>query len=314
MKKQLTFLKTALFIFCFGMICTTSLNAQKYSYKPLALEGVHWWVGLTSTNFPPWEPTDLYQYVIRGDSVIDDISYKKVYFRELTDLPPILIEYQLLSRLVRDDTINKKVYAIYLDYPNWDCTENEEILLYDYNLSVGDTMNTCLIHTGPGIIQSIEYEFIYGEERQILNEFNGKFIEGIGSEFGVFEWGLGSKENTTREKGWCYQLGDYCLGTDEECGCQWVGIEEQKALPKIRVFPNPIINNKITLVAQIPIPHNVEVKLFDISGSLVHTQTIGSLNTATDVYLPDHLSAGTSPLLLWVGNHQEIFFTELLMR
>jgi hypothetical protein len=313
MKKRIPFLTALLTTLCFILFTNGLMYAQKYTYKLLALEGAHWWVELNDDNFP-LEPPDHYQYVVRGDSVLNEITYKKVYYRDLTDQNPHLIEYEILSRLVRDDTLNKKVYAIYLDFPQWNCPENEDILLYDYDLNVGDSMNTCLTNwTGPNIIQSIGYEFIYGEERKVINSGeNG--IEGIGSNYGVFEWGFGSKERGLNDRGWGFSLFDYCLGTDEECGCQWVDIEERKETPAFRVYPNPIIGNTITLVPHTPITQPMDVKLYDNTGREVYQQHFGTLTQEVTIQIPAHLSSGTSPMLLWIGNSRQVFFKQLLIK
>ncbi len=318
MKIQLTFLKTALIIFCFGLFCNNPIHAQKYTYKPLALEGAHWWVEFWTASPPPWVPSDYYQYVIRGDSILNDITYKKVYYRDLTDQPPYLIENEILAGLVRDDTLNQKVFLINIDLPYMEppeCYMNEEDMLYNFDVSAGDTMNLCFLQIWWPIVESIEYEFIYGMERKILNiPFYDSFIEGIGSDFGVFEWGLYSKENSEQDRGFGWTLLDYCLGTDEECGCQWVGVEDRAEMSKFRVYPNPIVNNSITLIPQIPISQPVEIKLYDISGREVYHQHFENIAKGFTIYLPGQLSTGTSPLLIWIGNHQQIFFTELLMR
>jgi hypothetical protein len=311
MKKQISFLTAFLITLCFILFTNGTMYAQKYTYKPLALEGAHWWVGYTDDNMPPWAPWDHYQYVIRGDTVLDNITYKKVYYRELTDENPHLIEYEILSRLLRDDTLNKKVYAVYLDYPQWECSENEDVLLYDYGLSVGDTMNTCLIVSGPAIVQSIGYEFLYEEERKILYELSGRFIEGIGSNYGVFEWGGGSK-NT---KGFGWMLFDYCLGTDEECGCQWVGVNDRVGKSTFKIYPNPFSGSIITLVPQKQINQSFDVKLYDITGKEVYKKPFESLTEAPHtLQLPARITSGTSPFLLWVGNTQQQFFKQLIIK
>jgi len=311
MKKQIPDITALLFTLCIILFTSAITNAQKYTYKPMALEGAHWWVGFTDTNFPPWEPTDHYQYVVRGDTVVDKTSYKKVYCRELTDDNPHLIEYEVLAALLRDDTLNRKVYFVSqaIPYP-WFCPQGEETMLYDYSLSVGDTMNTCIIHSSIAIIQSIGYEFIYGEERKIVDD--GELgIEGIGTNYGVFEWGLGSKAN---EKGWWFTLLDYCLGTDEECGCQWVDIEEREALPAFRVFPNPLTHNVITLLPNVPITQALDVKLCDIAGRELYHQHFENLTQEVTIQIPAHLSSGASPMLLWVGNSRQVFFKQLLIK
>ena len=314
MKKQFPLLTALLITLCFILFNNGLMYAQKYTYKPLALEGAHWWVGFTDTNFPPWEPTDFYQYVIRGDTVVDETSYKKVYYRELTDQSPHLIEYEILSRLVRDDTLNKKVYTVFLDYLQWNCPVNEDVLLYNFDLNIGDTMNTCLIHSGPAIIQSIVYEFIYGEERKLLYDFSGKFIEGIGSDFGVFEWGLGSKEVFKQERGWFFELLDYCLGTDEECSCQWVDIEERDKISQLKIYPNPLTGNTITLVPHTPITQPMDVKLYDITGRKIYQQHFENMTQEVIIQIPARLSSGSSPLLLWAGNSRQVFIKQLIVK
>ena len=300
MKKNILFAVFAIFI-------VMTSNGQ--NYKPLALEGAHWWVGLWDTNNPLWAEIDHYQYVVRGDTILDNITYKKVFYRDITDSIYHLIKSEFLAGLVRDDTLDKKVYAINFNFPHlWLCTENEEVLLYDFNLAVGDSMNTCLTNwTGPNTIQSIDYEFIYGEERKILHEFNGRFIEGIGSDFGVFEWGLGSK-------GWEFFLLDYCLGTDEECECQWVGIEDREALPTFKIYPNPLTGNTITLAPNTPISYPLNVKLYDIIGKEVYQQHFENCSQEITIQIPTHLSHQTSPLLLWVGKGQNTFFKQLVIK
>jgi hypothetical protein len=109
MKKLTPFLTALLFTLCFIFVANGLTHAQKYTYKPLALEGVHWWVGFYNTNNPPWAETDHYQYVLRGDSTINDITYKKIYFRDITDSIYHYIESEVFVGLVRDDTLHHKV-------------------------------------------------------------------------------------------------------------------------------------------------------------------------------------------------------------
>ncbi len=312
MKKQIPFLTTLLTTLCLMLFTNGLMYAQKYTYKPLALEGAHWWVGLTNTNFPPFEPTDFYMYVVRGDTTLNDIEYKKVYYRELTDQNPHPIEYEILAGLLRDDTLNQIVYAINFNYYHlWECPKNEEFILYDFGLSIGDTVFTCLTNwTSPGIIQSIEYEFIYGEERKIVNK--GELgIEGIGTNYGVFEWGLGSK---AYEKGWWFALEDYCLGTDEECGCLWVGVEEREEIPAFIIYPNPLTGNTITLVPHTPITQPLDVKLYDIAGREVYRQHFENITQEVTIQIPASLLSGTSPMLLWAGNSRQVVFKQLLIK
>ena len=311
MKKQIPFLTAFITTICLIFFTNSLMYAQKYTYKPLALEGAHWWVELNDDNLP-LEPPDHYQYVVRGDSVLNNITYKKVYYRDLTDQNPHLIEYEILAGLVRDNTLTQKVYVVNINFPHlWECPENEESMLYDFDLSIGDTVNTCLTNwTGPAIVQGIGYEFIFGEERKIID--NGWLgIEGIGTSNGVFEWGQGSKTN---EKGWWFALNDYCLGTDEECGCQWVDIEERYEIPLFKIYPNPLKGNTITLVPHVPVTQPLYVKLYDITGREVYQQHFENLTQEITIQIPACLTYGSSPLLLWAGNSRQVFFKQLIIK
>ncbi|OQX76225.1 MAG: hypothetical protein B6D61_09105 [Bacteroidetes bacterium 4484_249] len=315
MKNNIVFLTALSTTLCLILFANGLMYAQKYTYKPLALEGAHWLVGFTDNNMPPWAYYDIYQYVIRGDTVLGDIVYKKVYFRSLTDSVFHYIENEKLAGLVRDDTVNKKVYAINIDFDNlWECPEYEESLLYDFNKTIGDTLELCIVLWGPCTIFDIGYDYRYGEDRKILNTSNCEFTEGIGSDFGVFEWGYGSKESGFNDRGWGFSLFDYCLGTDEECGCQWVDIEKRELLPKLRVYPNPLTGNTITLASNIPITQPLDVKLYDITGREVYQQHFENLAHEVTIQIPTPLLSGTSPLLLWAGNSRQVFFKQLIVK
>ena len=318
MKKQIPFLTSLLITVCFILCTNGTMYAQKYTYKPLALEGAHWWVGHTDDNMPPWAPWDHYQYVIRGDSVLNNVIYKKVFYRDLMDQNPHLIEYEVFAGIVvRDDTLNKKVYAIDFAFPPiGNCPLNEEFLLYEFDVNVGDTINACLMNwTAHPIIQSIYYEFIYGQERKVINtEMWGQLFEGIGSQYGVFEWGFGSKDTMIQDRGWASMLFDYCLGTDEECGCQWVNIEETDEIPPLIVYPNPFMGNTFTLIPQIPITQPLDIKLYDIAGREVYQRHFENITQEVNIQIPASLSSGTSPIILWAGNNKQLIFKQIIIK
>jgi hypothetical protein len=242
----------------------------------MALEGAHWWVYLWDTNWPPWIQGDNYQYVIRGDSVLSDFAYKKVYYRNMTDQGEPLIENEMLAGLLRDDTLNRKVYAINFNFSYLFniCPQSEEFLLYDFGVSIGDTLSWCLFidYWGPIIVNSIEYEFVYGTERKVINDvYSG--IEGIGTNYGPFEFGVGTK-NSGDSRSWGFQLSYYCLGTDEECGCQWVGIEEREKLIKLKVSPVPakeIVNFEFGNIQSL---QQAQLRCYDVFGNLLHSEAI----------------------------------------
>jgi hypothetical protein len=285
-----------LYFFCFtvfalsvAIIPKASIAQNKQPYVPMALEGAHWWVSFWDTNFPPWQPYDVYQYVLRGDTVVNDVTYKKVYYRGLTDEEPYLIEYEAFFGIgIRDDTANRKVYAVSFDNNTlYECPQNEEFLLYDFGVSIGDTINTCMVQDfGGAKIYSIEYEFMYGIERKIfIVEADEPFIEGIGSGYGVFEWGQSVKEKAGQERGAGTSLGNYCLGTDQECGCQWVGIEERGKSNIIKVSPVPAKESVNFEFGNIQNLQQAQLRCYDVFGSLLHSEALvqGQKEAAIDV-------------------------------
>ena len=280
MKKICLFIVVAFFQIVF---------AQMAVAQNMAVENAHWIVGLWNSNNPPWAETDYYQYFVHGDSSLFDEQYKKVYFRQMQDSQPYLIENELLCGLIRDDTLSQKTYVVNFCFPHlWECQINQDILLYDFGKMIGDTMNICF--GASSIIQSINYEFIYGEERKILNsDWNDRYIQGIGSDYGVFEWGMGSK-------GWWFNLFSYCVGTDLECGCQWVGIDDNDVDKSVnfKVFPNPIDGNVIYLISRNYYLEPVEIKVLDMLGRSVYDNVFSTLS---DELLID-LSGIKSPSML----------------
>lgn len=314
MKKKITYSRALMIALCIIFFCNCQMFAQNYTYKPMALEGAHWYVGLYDGNLPPWANIDYYQYVTRGDTILNDINYKKVFFRDVTDVNPYLITCEYLAGLIRDDTANRKVYAIDFNFPYLVdyfaiCPKYEEFLLYDFSITIGDTLDLCIWGGQEADVINTSIEYYYGQERKLIwaNGLETFLIEGIGSDFGVFEWGMGSK-------GWSFLLDYYCLGTDEECGCQWVGLEERQQIPAFKVFPNPVTGNTITLMHQIPVSGAVEVRLFDMTGKEIYRQVSDRLTENFTLQIPEFRLAPSSPVLLWVGNCQSTLYKQLVIR
>lgn len=164
--------------------------AQK-SYIPMASEGAQWIIRYDKVGTP--QPVDnLWEYKAVGDTMIDNYAYKKVFKRFLeptNDAPPFqpIGEYELYG-FIRDDSLHRKVYGILLD-DNGFCPVQEECLLYDYAVQVGDTASFCLIPDFMNyVLTSITPETYLGyETRRFSNGEGLDYYEGMGSDFGLFE-------------------------------------------------------------------------------------------------------------------------------
>jgi len=211
------------------------INAQEYN--PIAVEGAHWIVRLDDINTV--EPVDgLWEYYSSGDTLIDSFTYRKIFKRDLVitqNGPPFQADgsYQIFG-LLRDDTVAKKVYAIQFNETN-NCPINEEYLLFDFSLNIGDTVNLCILPDYfDFIIQNIYVSNVMGFTTRI---FEGSEIlyEGMGSNYGLFEEMFAPFKSQTR---YIYHtfLDYYCRESPCDLLVSTNSISESHNL---KIFPNP---------------------------------------------------------------------------
>jgi type IX secretion system substrate protein len=171
------------------------LNAQ---YLPLVEESKYW-IYYDFQKRP--RPTTGFLITIKGDTIVQNTVYKKVYKYELggevktvlineppifvADIPYNLIDKELVS-LIREDVNEKQIYNLPIKLDSCTAPSNGVInpcndiifcdtlehLLFDFSLSTGDTLNYCcyapLHYTGQNIpeeIDSIKFEMHFGKLR-----------------------------------------------------------------------------------------------------------------------------------------------------
>lgn len=143
-------------IFILINICVNSINSQNYLQ---VLNSENRWNYLYDIPFPigmgHGELT--YSYFISGDTVIENIPYKKI----LVDK----IEHDGISTefvcAMREDTVQKKVFTRYL--------LNNEKVMYSFNQNIGDTIRIDSMNFDNGYVvryvKSIDTVFISGIKR-----------------------------------------------------------------------------------------------------------------------------------------------------
>jgi hypothetical protein len=136
-------MKTLLCVILFGSI-SCFLSAQPY--QPMAVEGAHWVI--RSDRLSTLWLDEKFIFSVRGDTTVSGQSYKKVYrdqyaFDEDRKVFSKNIIGSSLYALMRDDTTQRKVYAILGETAYDNCPENEEYLLFDFSLTQGDTLSWC---------------------------------------------------------------------------------------------------------------------------------------------------------------------------
>ncbi len=242
------------------VLCSLMTNMLLGQYTPMVEEGKYW-IYLDHEDEDHPKAISGHAVTFQGDTIVNSVSYKKVYQLSLKgyhncQYPPCFqfnIPYQsqgkLLVALIREDTLQKKVFNLPLE--NYGFCGTIEHLLFDFSLETGDTLNACLydfIGANPeyvfplGIVDSIKVVPLFGKERTTLfttgvYQYGGLpwygqvlILEGVGLEkYGVFHQPLS-------------YLVDFCEGGMEACDLISSNsvIERKK---EVNIFPNPTNGN-----------------------------------------------------------------------
>jgi len=222
---------TKLVLLLFIGYLSSSLSAQQY--RPMAVEGATW----IYSGWGEYEG-ESYKYFIEGDTLVENLSYKIVNQSSTITLSSGYF-------FIRDDIQNRKVFArnhnngifgTCADIENhpWD----EEILLYDFDLEVGDSIELCVYGDYQLKINFTTYDLLFGENRRLLSvQDTIKFldditlIEGIGSPDG-FPESLG----LVIAAGLGFGLTEYCISDDGNCTTANENINQ---VDQVKIFPNP---------------------------------------------------------------------------
>lgn len=246
-------LESLAFFFLFALV-SNSLHGQ---YIPIVEED-KFWIYLYHWDEDHPEAVSGHAITFQGDTVINSVSYKKVYRYGLNgahncQFPPCFEfdrPYQsfgkLLVAFIREDTVNKKVYNLPAE-PYGFCDTSEH-LIFDYSLEIGDTLNACLydfIGANPeypfeplGLVDSIQVVSRFGKNRNTI------FTTGIASYGGLpFYWqilileGVGLENYGIFHEPLTYFV-DFCEGGMEACELilSNAPVESKK---EVNVSPNP---------------------------------------------------------------------------
>jgi hypothetical protein len=215
----------------------------------MAVEGAHWIVG------KDWLATlwldEKFSFSIRGDTTVNGQVYKQVWretfeFEEDTKQFTERIISSIPYALMRDDTLQRKVYAIGASAASGNCPEDQEYLLFDFSVSEGDTLNWCsldglrldeVMPVTADSIRDTQTSFWDGTRKTIytlfattryndalLNETINPLVEG----FGYLHAGPFLEGNF---------LIDYCIGNNWDCSL--LSITHQPDEERIKIYPNP---------------------------------------------------------------------------
>jgi len=222
--------------------CYNDNEIYSLEYAPLVLENATW-IMVNSTD--DFRTNTYFANKIQGDTIVNQINYKKVYYYELeakTNSSYQLIN-QTLVAVFREDIPNRKVYGLFFDRIPAACNSNnqEEVLIFDFSKRIGDRLNESCHALLTGATQDFLSDTItkdtiienYGQPRRVLfTPRHGNLMEGIGFDRGLF---LAPTTFINTEHG--HFLIDYCR--DINFNCNIITSVSDPLTQTVRIFPNP---------------------------------------------------------------------------
>lgn len=228
-----------------------------------------WWFGY---NYPCLEIHN-YIYYLNGDSIVDNLAYKKVFRKGKEEhswnAPPPsyncegTMYYNYFSTLIRQD--NLKMYVRDFD--------GIEYLLYNFDLHIADTLPVTYNYpfSEPILVTGIDSIPVGNSYRKIFHLASDYWsdhilIEGIGFESGLLDY-FPDYEFPTRllcftqnDTTWYPAYGDYCDLT--------VDIQALESDKVIQFYPNPVVYE---LIIELPSPLGIDqVIAYDVFGNKMH--------------------------------------------
>ena len=243
-------------------------EAQTSVYHPFPTSNAFWIEGSSGYQCSCCAS---YHYEITGDTVINSIIYHKIWKKGKAYLDDNsgFCSFDFAGYIdsyvgaIREDIINKKVYSIYDSI-------NGESLLYDFDLSLGDTLT---FGSNPdNVITEIDSILIGNSYRnRYAVTLNGGtyvyLIEGIGSTHGLFgELDVPFEFGTYLS---CFVEGGQTVYPNSTSNCDTVvGTNLIEKHDEFKFNPNPFsTETRITRPNGI---RNSSVHLYDVYGRLVH--------------------------------------------
>lgn len=244
---------------------------------------------------------------IGEDTIVNNREYKKVYTFEYWG--DTLMNDWTCNKLLREDS-----NILYLYFLN-NSTSNNEIIIYNFNLNVGDQFNEPIIIGGDNwgeymlfnaVVDSIDSIEINGSFlKRIMfdiNTYNGEslprftWIEGIGSTQGFLESGY------LMDAGNSYLLcvkheEDYIyINTDTDCLVTY-GLNDIKPNEQIKIYPTLFRDNiNINTTLQ-----NYIINVYDVFGKITFVRTNISKNHSLDLSV---LNNGVYLLIIKDGDNK----------
>ena len=264
---------------------------------------------------PSYGCPDLYcsSYFLKigGDTTLGQVNYKKV-LRSNDSL------YRNWSKvcLIREDSTGK----VYLLGGPQTPTSYPECLLYDFGLSVGDTIrpncNGC-IEDCFMVVDSVQNEIVNGTSRKVISfaQIGEKWIEGIGSNRGLLNSAWFIVGGTERLL--CFKEGDTVKYHADGYDVCFLQVDNEAALshgnnpkPKLRFMPNPF-TDKAQLMME-GFTGILDIGIYDIRGvRVLHLSGVKDKKVELDIGI---LQSGVYFIKVFDDQHKMVVKTIDLLK
>jgi len=257
------------------------------AYRPLLREGSQWDV-LTSTNSPLCNPISINRTFFGGDTVINQLTYKKVLWQGSVSVSPhapsqirrcaphaILPDIQTsTTTFLREDSVSRKVWILHSGFISQGSTLKED-LLFDFSLEVGDTLKSGYHFDNDSIflvVDSIRNEPYSWDFSQLAKTFymspisgqyfllNRRIFEGFGSGVFIYPMGFQAMPGGSILLN-CYK---HTSASAPNHNCAQYLSSEEVQLPELNIYPNPA-SDFITILGLSEADRAI-VRIHDIQG------------------------------------------------
>jgi hypothetical protein len=272
-------MKKKLLVILLSVFYSIHLNAQQQYKRCLDSDTVRW-------SIMAYHQTDMgltsMEIIASGDTLINDLSYKRLYIDEFNSfdveetntnwknwIPDL--HWQWENFYIRESEDASKIYIL-------DANENEEYLISDLDLQVGDDFQFFRYGNGSytDLVNSV---YIKDDLKHIqfaghLNEdFPQTFIEGTGPTYWfVYIWWLTGYLNCFQNQSIFYknELSEF-LGT---CPCGYRSPPDAIESISNKDYLLQIKDDKIEI--HFSIPGSRQISIYDVSGRLYYSKDLSS--------------------------------------
>ncbi|MFN3755569.1 MAG: T9SS type A sorting domain-containing protein [Flavobacterium sp.] len=265
------------------LITCISLTGFSQAYQPFPTSNAMW--RENSGGFQCSCCSD-FQYTITGDTLINTLTYHKLqktgvkYMEDWIGNCTSNIAYAInqYAGCFRNDSANKMVYFIY-------SMLSTDTVLYDFNLSIGDTIPPSPINDNGNfinVVTDIDSVFLGGVYRKRFKLDSCwqqlYYIEGIGSTYGLLSPTMCPFEAMYNLQ--CLTINSLTVYPSNTTTCSIVtSINETSYTNLFSVFPNPT-NGTINITTNL---QNYDISIFNSTGQLIQKKKSISNSTLFDI-------------------------------